>query len=261
MSRSEQDAIIEECFAYDDLLVDGGHWVDGGQALERTPTAKTLRWKDGKVVVTDGPFAETKEQLGGLGVLHAQDMAHAVELIAKHPGVRLGPFEIRPIDEEMLKRVTAEAEAASSEMGKTKRFACLGYIAESSWEGRSRSEFDAMIQECIAFDTARQRDGHWINGIALQSATTAKTVRAKGNQVLVTDGPFAETKEQLGGVVVNQFQDMSQAVGVLSAHPALRYGLVLEIRPADEDFDARWEARQKSRRAEAAAGIPTGSSH
>jgi hypothetical protein len=62
--------------------------------------AKTLRWKGGKVVVTDGPFAETKEQLGGLLVLAADDMDHAVELMSKHPGVRLGgPFEIRPIEE------------------------------------------------------------------------------------------------------------------------------------------------------------------
>jgi hypothetical protein len=99
LSQSERDALIEECFAYDDVLRKSGHFV-GGEALQSVRTAKTLQWKDGKVLVTDGPFAETKEQLGGLFVLEARDMNHAIELMSKHPGVRLGgPFEIRPVEE------------------------------------------------------------------------------------------------------------------------------------------------------------------
>ena len=104
LSKAEQDALIEECFAYDDQLLKEGCWLDGGQALQSARTAKTLRWKNGKVSVTDGPFAETKEQLGGIGVLEARDMDHAVELMSKHPGVRMGPFEIRPVNEESLER-------------------------------------------------------------------------------------------------------------------------------------------------------------
>jgi hypothetical protein len=103
MSKAEQEAMVEECFAYDDELRRKGHSLDGGQALQSVRTAKTLRWKDGKVVVTDGAYAETKEQLGGLAVLEARDMQHAVELMSKHPGVRLGgPFEIRPVDEAFI---------------------------------------------------------------------------------------------------------------------------------------------------------------
>ncbi len=99
MSKSEQDAMMQECFAYDDILRKNGHFV-GGEALQSVRAAKTLRWKGGKVLVTDGPFAETKEQLGGLLVLEAKDMNHAIELMSKHPGVRLGgPFEIRPVEE------------------------------------------------------------------------------------------------------------------------------------------------------------------
>jgi hypothetical protein len=99
MSKSEQDAMMQECFAYDDILRRNGHFA-GGEALQSVRTAKTLRWKVGKVVVTDGPFAERKEQLGGLLLLEAKDMDHAIELMSKHPGVRLGgPFEIRPVEE------------------------------------------------------------------------------------------------------------------------------------------------------------------
>src|SRR5262245_9286454 len=98
-SKQEQNALIEECFAYDDEMVRRGYWLDGGEALQNAGDAKTLRWKSGKVFVTDGPFVETKEQLGGIGLLEARDMAHAVEIMSLHPGLRIGPFEIRPLDE------------------------------------------------------------------------------------------------------------------------------------------------------------------
>lgn len=100
MSEREQKAFMEECFAYDDVLRKGGH-VSGGQALERSRNAATLRLKKGKVMVTDGPFAETREQLGGLMILEAKDRTEAIELISKHPGLGAGPFEIRALDETM----------------------------------------------------------------------------------------------------------------------------------------------------------------
>jgi len=95
MSDSERNAMVDECFAYDDVLRKNGHFA-GGEALQSPQEAKTLRWKSGKVSVTDGPYAETKEQLGGILMLEARDLNHAVELMSKHPGVKAGPFEIRP---------------------------------------------------------------------------------------------------------------------------------------------------------------------
>jgi hypothetical protein len=108
--KSEQDAMMEECFAYDDVLRKNGHFV-GGEALQSARSATTLRYQNGKVVVTDGPYAETKEQLGGILLLEARDMNHAIELMSKHPGVRLGgPFEIRPADEEINALVAARGQ-------------------------------------------------------------------------------------------------------------------------------------------------------
>lgn len=95
MSETERNAMLDECFAYDDVLRKGGHFA-AGEALQSAGAARTLRWKDGKVMVTDGPYAETKEQLGGILVLEARDLNHAIELMSKHPGVKAGPFEIRP---------------------------------------------------------------------------------------------------------------------------------------------------------------------
>lgn len=95
-SEAERNAMVDECLAYDEVLQRNGHFA-GGEALDVARNAKTLRWKNGKVMVTDGPFAETKEVLGGILVLEARDLDHAIELMSKHPGVKSGPFEIRPV--------------------------------------------------------------------------------------------------------------------------------------------------------------------
>ena len=96
MSESERNAMLDECFAYDDILRKNGHFA-GGDALQSARNATTLRWQNGKVSVTDGPYAETKEQLGGILVLEARDLNHAIQLMSNHPGVKFGPFEIRPV--------------------------------------------------------------------------------------------------------------------------------------------------------------------
>jgi hypothetical protein len=75
------------------------------QALQPPENALTLYWKNGKVATTDGPYAETKEQLGGILVLEARDLNHAIQLISRHPGLKFGPWEIRPAADlnEMMK--------------------------------------------------------------------------------------------------------------------------------------------------------------
>jgi hypothetical protein len=95
MSESERNAFFDAYFAYDEVLRANGHYA-GGQGLQNSRTAATVRIKKGKVSVTDGPFIETKEQLGGILTLEARDMAQAIELMSKHPGVRAAGFEIRP---------------------------------------------------------------------------------------------------------------------------------------------------------------------
>src|SRR5690349_4810305 len=95
MSEGERNAMFDTCIEYDDHLRASGHWA-GGEALQPAETALTLSWKNGKVATTDGPYAETKEQIGGILILEARDMNHAIQLMSKHPGVQAGPFEIRP---------------------------------------------------------------------------------------------------------------------------------------------------------------------
>ncbi|KAA0143214.1 YciI family protein [Gimesia chilikensis] len=109
-SEEELSAAMEECFAYDDELRRGGHFI-GGQALQHASQAVTLRTVNGQVDVTDGPFAETKEQIGGLLFLEARDLNHAIALISRHPGIGMGPFEIRPVNEE-ISALIKERDAA-----------------------------------------------------------------------------------------------------------------------------------------------------
>jgi hypothetical protein len=262
MSQNEQDAMLEDCFTYDNELLQAGRLIVGGGALQPSRTAKTLRWHKGAVLVTDGPYAETKEQLGGVGVLEASDMGHAVELLSKHPGLHYGAtFEIRPIDEEshmrQAKSLAALRAGAPAAHSQSLRFASLGYT--NGWGSISENERAAMFESCIVFDEARVKSGQWQSGIALQSACTAKTVQVKAGQVVVTDGPFAETKEYLGGIVVLALKDLNDGVAMLSKHPALPFGLAIELRPIDEEISRRWETLQRRGNASALAqGSRTG---
>lgn len=98
-TEKEQQAMMDECFTYDDQMKKDGHFV-GGEGLQGSQSATTLRWRNGKVSVTDGPFAETKEQIGGIMILEATDLNHAIRLLSNHPSMRLlrerGCWEIRP---------------------------------------------------------------------------------------------------------------------------------------------------------------------
>jgi len=109
--ETERDTVMDGCFAYDDELRRGGHFA-GGEALQDPRNATTLRFRDGAVTVTDGPFAETKEQIGGILFLEARDLNEAIQLMSRHPGVRVGPFEIRPVED--LGEIIRASEARRS---------------------------------------------------------------------------------------------------------------------------------------------------
>jgi hypothetical protein len=97
MTEDERNAVLDECFEHNDHLRANRHLV-GELALQPAETALTLYWKNGKVATTDGPYAETKEQLGGISILEARDLNHAIQLVSELPGLKygLGPVEIRP---------------------------------------------------------------------------------------------------------------------------------------------------------------------
>ncbi len=98
MTKSEGDAFMGEYGAYTQSIKASGHYL-GGEALQPVHTATTIRNRGGKVSTTDGPFAETKEQLGGFYLIEARDLNDAIQVASKIPSARLGSIEVRPIME------------------------------------------------------------------------------------------------------------------------------------------------------------------
>jgi len=98
MSEEERSSAIEECFAYDDELRRGGHFL-GGEALQLGRNGVTLRIRSGKVEVIDGPYAETKEQLGGYYLIDVKNLDEAITFAGRLPPAKKGTIEIRPVFE------------------------------------------------------------------------------------------------------------------------------------------------------------------
>jgi hypothetical protein len=98
MPQPDQEAIFGEYFAFTEGIKKSGHHL-GGEALQPVATATTVRVRNGKVSTTDGPFAETKEQLGGYYLIEAKDLNDAIQVAAKIPSARYGSIEVRPIME------------------------------------------------------------------------------------------------------------------------------------------------------------------
>jgi hypothetical protein len=96
MPRSESDAYLAECMSAQERIVADGHFI-AGEALNQVATAVTLRIRNGKLSTTDGPFAETKEQLGGFYLIEARDRDEAVQVAARIPAARTGCVEVRPV--------------------------------------------------------------------------------------------------------------------------------------------------------------------
>jgi hypothetical protein len=115
------------------------------------------------------------------------------------------------------------------------RYLCLIYDDERTLGARSKSEADAFTGEYFAFTEAIRQSGHYLAGEALQPVETATTVRVRNGKVSTTEGPFAETKEQLGGFYLIDARDLNDAIQVASRIPSARLGCV-EVRPIRE-FD------------------------
>jgi hypothetical protein len=111
LTPEQQKKAFDDCFAYDDELRRGGHIV-GGEALASYRDAVTLRMQNGNVIASDGPYAETKEHIGGILIIEARDMNHAVELMSRHPGNFNAPWEIRP-SATKIKELFEQRQAAA----------------------------------------------------------------------------------------------------------------------------------------------------
>jgi hypothetical protein len=115
------------------------------------------------------------------------------------------------------------------------KYLCLAYEEEKPFDDMPRSEWDALRKETLAYVEALRKNGHLVLTNALQSARMASTVRVRSGEVLVLDGPYAETKEQLGGFFLIEAKDMNEAIEVASRWPSARLGSI-EVRPIEEEL-------------------------
>jgi hypothetical protein len=135
----------------------------------------------------------------------------------------------------------------STRRRRTMKYVCLGYYDKGKFDGMTEGEQNAMFDICFEYDDHLRANGHWAGGEALQPPETALTLYWKNGKVATTDGPYAETKEQLGGILVLEARDMNHAVQLMTQHPALTYGNIFEIRPAG-DMNEIMKASEQRRR-------------
>jgi hypothetical protein len=110
------------------------------------------------------------------------------------------------------------------------KYLCLIYSDERQWPKLPKADANSVTAEYFAFTDAIKRSGHFLGGDGLQPTTTATTVRVRNGKVATTDGPFAETKEQLGGFYLVEAKDLNDAIQVASRIPGARFGSI-EVRP------------------------------
>jgi hypothetical protein len=113
------------------------------------------------------------------------------------------------------------------------KFLCLAYEEEKALDDLSRSEWDALRRETVAYVEILRKSGHLVQTHALQSARRTATVRMRGGEASVVDGPYPETKEQLGGFFLIEAKDLAEAIQVASGWPSARLGSIV-VRPIEE---------------------------
>jgi hypothetical protein len=110
------------------------------------------------------------------------------------------------------------------------QYMCLIYDDEQAWQGMSEDDRNAVFGEYNAFTESIKSSGKYLAGDALQPTSTATTVRIRNDETLTTDGPFAETKEQLGGYYLIEAKDADEALAIAARIPSAKYGSI-EVRP------------------------------
>ena len=115
------------------------------------------------------------------------------------------------------------------------KYICLAYEEESALNVLTKGEWDILRRETLNYVDELRNRGHLISAEPLQSARTAATVRMRGGKLSITDGPFAETKEQLGGFFLINARDLSEAIQIASKWPSARLGSI-EVRPVENEL-------------------------
>jgi hypothetical protein len=197
-----------------------------GRELYFPDTAATVRVRNGETVVADGPFAETKEFVGGLDVFECADLDEAIEVAAKSPVSWFHPIEIRPFRDGLRLGAGASAFAKQDDSAGTPYLLTM-------WMGKAPAaplDDQAVMRECEVWRQDVEARGLHVLGNALDGPETATTLRFRDGETVLVDGPLLDTEESIAGIEIVSCADRQQAIELAAGHPFARYHAI-EVRP------------------------------
>jgi hypothetical protein len=184
-----------------------------GRALDSPETAVTVRVRDGETLLADGPFAESKEFVAGFDIVDCADLDDAIEVAANHPVAACGTVEVRPFLNDHALPDGAREWARTEPGDSWALLLCVDGIAASD-------DVEAAVRDgSRAWGERLSERGTLVVGQPLAHAETATSVRLSDGETLLSDGPFVETKEFIGGFAILQGIDRDEAIGLAAEHP------------------------------------------
>jgi hypothetical protein len=137
------------------------------------------------------------------------------------------------VDSGLPERLSGVDSLSATTQEEAMKYLCLVYVEEKELDALPKGELDACVDESLDYDEELRKSGHYIASDALHPVQTATTIRLRNGKPFTTDGPFAETKEQLGGFYLLEVKDLNDAIRVASKIPPARLGCI-EVRPIKE---------------------------
>jgi len=228
-----------------------------GERLRPSQDATTVKVRDGRVLLTEGPFTEAKEWVGGFDIITCRDLDEAIEIAAKHPAARGGTVEVRPFmvwpGAEPDSRIVPPGFPEQPTRGERYlMLVCVDPTGEKDGEG----DVDPWVSEM-------KDRGVRLFGEVLRPPADTTLVRSRGGRVLVTDGPYTEAKEWIAGLDFIEASGFDEAVDVAAGHPMARAGQIVlsPVWPFDIHDDhvarAEREAAELGTRSEPSVGVRT----
>lgn len=220
----ERSECMKDSLGISEELAAQGKFIDAAPLLS-VKTAATVRVRQGQALVTDGPFAETTEQLGGYYIVDLADLDEAIAVASRLPPATKGIVEIRPLAE--MEGLPPSRRLPANDPRTP--FLLLCYDDEAAWAKAGPDELPAAKAEAVKLALRLRDEGRYISASPLHSPATATTVRVRNGRRIITDGPFAETHEVLGGFYLILAEDREIALRIAAQHSGARYGAV-EVR-------------------------------
>ena len=242
---------------YDPTEDDIAAWVAGvqargagkyGERLRPSQDATTVRVRGGQLIVTEGPFTESKEWVGGIDIISVPDLDAALDIASRHPAARFASVEVRPFlaapDAGTAQPIVPPDFDEREQHGKRYvMFVCVDPTGEPGG-----NDPEAWVREMDGRDVR-------IFGEALRPPEDATQVCTRAGKVIVTDGPFTEAKEWIAGLDLLEVADLHEAIEVASRHP-MAVGGVLVLSPV-WPFDVHDDHVARTERERAEADIRT----